>query len=101
MTVFIDADFRCHVTDDGTMTAVETDFFEGKCAAFIEGYRHIPAGASWKRPDGKVFLGEMTSPWKPYAQLVAVQAQYEQDLADRADLEAGYNYLLTGGADNG
>ena len=29
LVIYIDADFKCHVSDDGTMTAVETDFFDG------------------------------------------------------------------------
>jgi len=28
MTIFIDSEFKCHITDDGTMTAVETDSFD-------------------------------------------------------------------------
>ena len=46
MTVYIDSDCRCHVSDDGTMTAVQTRFFDGMCREFIEGYRFIPAGGS-------------------------------------------------------
>ena len=45
-TIYIDSDFKCHITDDGTMRAVETDFFDQKCDAFIEGYRFVPAGES-------------------------------------------------------
>ena len=78
-TIYIDSDFKCHVTDDGTMTAVETDFFDGKCDTFIEGYRFVPAGEVWTRPDGKVFKGEMIAPWKPYSDLAAYQLQYERD----------------------
>ena len=37
-TIYITSDFKCHVTNDGTMTAVETDFFIGKCDTFVEGY---------------------------------------------------------------
>ena len=85
--IYIDSDFKCHVTDDGTMTAVETDFFSGKCASFIEGYRFVPSGMTWTRFDGAVFHGEMVAPWKPYSELAAAQAQYERD---RADLEAAY-----------
>lgn len=96
-TIYIDADFKCHLTDDGTMTAIETDFFDDKCDAFIEGYRFVPSGKSWVREDGKVFRGEMVTPWKDYRELDAAQRQYEQDLADRAELEAAYNYLLNGG----
>lgn len=79
-TIYIDSEFKCHVTDDGTMTAVETDFFDGKCDAFIEGYRLIPAGESWVREDGEVFHGEMISPWKHHAELDIVQREYELQL---------------------
>ena len=96
-TIYIDLEFKCHTVNDGTMTAVETSFFDGKCDSFIEGYRFVPFGKSWTRSDGVVFHGEMIAPWKPYSELVAAQTQYEKDLADRADLEAAYNYLLTGG----
>ena len=78
--VYIDNDYKCHPTNlGGTYTAVETDFFDGKCDALIEGYRFIPAGESWTRSDGKVFKGEMIAPWKPYSELAAAQQQYERD----------------------
>lgn len=79
-TIYIDSAFKCHVTDDGTMRAVETDFFEGKCDAFIEGYRFVPAGESWTRSDGVVFHGEMISPWKDYEELDNAQREYEKQL---------------------
>ena len=79
-TIYINSNFECHTTNpDGTLTAVETDFFDGKCDALIEGYRFIPAGESWTRSDGKVFKGEMIAPWKPYSDLAAAQQQYERD----------------------
>lgn len=78
--VYIDSDFKCHTANDGTMTAVETSFFDGKCDAFIEGYRFVPSGESWTRSDGVVFTGEMISPWKPFAELDAVQREYERQL---------------------
>ena len=84
-TSYIDSEFKCHVANDGTMTAVETDFFDGKCDAFVEGYRFVPEGESWTRSDGEVFRGKMISPWKPYDALDAAQRQYEQALiADMA-----------------
>lgn len=83
MIVYIDQNFKCHLTDDGTMTAVETDFFDGKCAAYIDGYRFVPAGAEWTRSDGVVFRGEMIAPWKPWQELDAAQRECErQQLAD-------------------
>ena len=80
MRIFIDNDFKCHVADDGTMTAVETDFFDGKCKEFIEGYRFVPVGESWTRSDGEVFEGEMVAPWKEYDELDEVQRSYEWKL---------------------
>ena len=86
MTIYIDSDFKCHtVTGDG-LTAVETTAFDGKCAAYIEGYRFIPAGQTWTRENGTVFTGEMISPWKPWAELDSIQRAYEQEQA--AALEA-------------
>lgn len=85
-TVYIDYDFKCHVTDDGTMTAVETYFFDGICDAVVEGYRFVPAGQTWTREDGAVFRGEMIAPWKPWQELDAAQREYERQLlADYAE----------------
>jgi len=84
--IYIDSDFKCHPFDDGTMTEIQTDFFDGKCDTFVEGYRFVPAGKSWKREDGKVFQGEMIAPWKPYSELDSAQRSYERGLvAEYAD----------------
>ena len=77
-TIYIDADCKCHVSDDGTMTAVETDFFDGKCTAFMEGYRYVPPGTVWTREDGVSFAGEMVAPWKPLDELAEAQSAYER-----------------------
>jgi hypothetical protein len=96
--IYIDAEFKCHTTNpDGAFREFEVPHFDEKCQAFIEGYRFLPAGESWTRSDGEVFQGEMIAPWKPYSELAAAQKQYEKDMLERADLEAAYNYLLTGG----
>lgn len=79
MTIYIDSDFKCHVSDDGTMTAVETDFFDSKCDAYIEGYRFVPSGSTWTREDGAVFSGEMVAPWKDWRQLDDAQRAYEKE----------------------
>ena len=78
MKIYIDFEFKCHTTDDGTMKTVETDFFNGKCDAFIDGYRFVPAGESWTREDGVVFEGEMIAPWKNFDILSAYQEEYER-----------------------
>ena len=62
-TIYVDSDFKCHVADDGTMTAVETNYFENKCDAYIEGYCY---------EDGKFY------PWQPHSELLGAQAQFER-----------------------
>lgn len=97
-TIYIDTEFKCHVQDDGTMTSIETDRFDGKCDRFIEGYRFVPSGQSWTRQDGAVFRGEMISPWKDYAILAAYQEQYESMAlnADVIEKAAAYDILTEG-----
>ena len=90
-TVYIDSEFKCHTVNNGTMTAVETDFFDGKCDTYIAGYRFVPSGESWTRSDGVVFPGEMVTPWKPYEELDAAQRKYEQTLI--ADMQQALHKL--------
>ena len=81
-TIYIDNKFKCHTSNpDGAYTAVETVFLDGKCAAYIEGYRFVPAGETWTREDGQVFHGEMVAPWRPYEILAELQAVYEEEQA--------------------
>ncbi len=70
MTIYLDSEYRCHLTDDGTMTAVETDAFDGKEKAYIEGYRYVPVGETWTRSDGMAFEGEMIAPAKDYNRIM-------------------------------
>ena len=78
MKIYIDSECKCHTTNADGLTVVETDFFDGKCPEFIEGYRYIPEGQSWMRADGVVFTGEMIAPWKPFEKLDAAQRAYER-----------------------
>lgn len=89
MIVYVDKENKCHVTDDGSLTAVETDFFDGKCKAFIEGYLYCTNEN-----------GAMITPFIDYALLAAYQEQYEEMLADLeaaktdlADADAALNEL--------
>lgn len=98
--IYIDSDFKCHVSDDGTMIAVETDAFDGKCGTYVEGYRFIPAGQTWTRADGVIFAGEMIAPWKPWAELDAAQREYEREqyqalAAQNAEYEAALSEIET------
>lgn len=84
MKIYLDSEFKCHVSNDGTMKEVETDFFDGKCVEFIENYRFIPTGEKWTREDSVVFIGEMIFPMKDYIILNDIQTAVDrtQDEAD-------------------
>ena len=99
-TIYIDSEFKCHVSPSSGYTSVETDAFDGKCDAYIEGYRFIPAGQTWTRADGVVFTGEMIAPWKPWAELDAAQREYEREqcqalAAQNAEYETALSEIET------
>ena len=79
MKIYIDNNYKCHVTNDGAMQEHEVPFFDNKCAAFIEGYRYIPKGEIWVRSDGIEFTGEMISPHVDYQELKEAQLIYEKE----------------------
>ena len=100
MTIYIDTNYKCHTEPGPGLTAVETDAFTGKCAAYIEGYRFVPNGSAWVRSDGTVFRGEMISPWKPWDELDAAQREYEREqyaavTAQNAEYEAALSEIET------
>lgn len=78
MTIYIDSDYKCYVSAAEGRRAVETELFDGKCRTFIEGYRFVPAGERWVKPNGVLFRGEMVAPWKDYDYLQAAQEAYER-----------------------
>ena len=92
MTIYIDPDYKCHVSNDGTMREFDVPFFDSKCPEFIEGYRYVPSGETWEREDGIEFKGEMISPWKPYIELYIAQLEYDLADADSALNELGVTY---------
>ena len=77
MTIYIDDDYKCHATDDGTRRAFDLLFFDGKCTEFIEGYRYVPTGETWIREDGTKFYGEMIAPWRNYTILSEIQEAFD------------------------
>lgn len=98
MQIYIDTDYKVHLTDDGTLTAVETKSFDGLCDAYIEGSRFVPAGETWIREDGEVFAGEMRSPWIESSILEEAQREYEREQyvalqAQNADMAAALEVL--------
>lgn len=100
MTIYIDTDYKCHTASGTNLTAVETDAFDGKCPAYIEGYRFVPSGSTWVRSDGAIFQGEMVAPWKPWDELDAAQREYEREQyaavsAQNAEYEAALSEIET------
>lgn len=93
MRVYIDEDFKCYSGNSGGLREAETEFFEGKCAAFVEGYRYIPEGETWTRTDGERFRGEMFAPWQDSRILEAAQAAYEEAQIENADMKAALEVL--------
>ena len=98
MTIYIDSDFKCHIATADGLTAVDTNYFDGKCPAYIEGYRFVPEGQTWTRPDGVVFQGEMVCPWRPWRELDSAQRAYEQEQleslsAQNAEYEAALSEI--------
>ena len=87
MIVYIDTAYRCHKTNDGTRRAFDLPFFDNKCTAFIEGYRYIPPGETWIREDGVPFTGELYMICGNYEVMKLLQAQYEEDMAEVADMQ--------------
>lgn len=78
-TIYLDSEFMCHVTDTGSLQAIETEVFDGKSDKYIEGYRFVPEDQTWTRDDGVQFTGPMVSPYKDYNILAAYQEQYQED----------------------
>lgn len=82
-TIYVDNLTHCHRTDDGTMTAVQTGFFYGKCDTWVEGYCYDTSKGY-----------EQIYPWQPMSVLEAAQRTYErQRLADAENALA----ILLGG----
>lgn len=83
--IYIDSENKCHPVNDGTMSEVETVFFDGKCDTFVEGYCYE--------------IHENTSsiyPWKDYSELDNAQREYEREKL--ADAENALAILLGGGS---
>lgn len=79
MKIYLDSNYMCHLNPDKGIIEAENDFFDGKCALFIENYRFVPFGYSWKRPDGIILYGEILTPVNDCGIPLKVQQQYEID----------------------
>ena len=76
MTIYIDDDYKCHVSNADGRREIETGNFNGKCPEWIESFRFVPEGETWMRGDGEVFKGEMITPWKDLSEAYTAQTAY-------------------------
>lgn len=77
MKIYIDSDYKCHVSPAEGLREIEAPEFDGYCAEYIEGMRLVPEGETWVREDGHPFPGRMKSPWKDSVKLEKAQLEYE------------------------
>jgi hypothetical protein len=83
-TIYIDSDFQCYPTNDGTLRAIETDFFDGKCDTFVYGYRY---------DDSNGYI--QIYPCRPFSELDKVQREYEkQQLEEYKNIVAEQDLMI-------
>ena len=80
-TIYVDVENHCHVTGGEDLKTVETDYFDGKCDEYVEGY-------FYDVENGILY------PWQPFDQLEDAQREYEQNQI--ADMERALAILLGG-----
>ena len=95
MTIYIDSDYKCSLSDDGTMREFDSPFFDGKCTEFIEGYRYVPSGEMWTRKDGQTFKGEMIAPCRDYSQIAEIQSAVDRAQEQARQTINEYEQALT------
>ena len=95
MKIYLDDDFKCHLTNDGTLREVETEWLDSYCNQFIEGCRYIPLGEQWTRDDGIVFNGECVLTFKDVDMLMLAQSAADSAQAQAQQTINEYEQALT------
>ena len=81
--VYIDSEFKVHVTNADGRTAIETDAFDGMSDLIIEYHIFVPPGEIHTKPNGITVHGEFIQPFVSEKEMDAAQREYErQKLAD-------------------
>lgn len=92
MKFYIDNDYKCYQILIGGRE-FESNFFDGKCKKYIEGFRYIPLGESYTDDQGFIYNGEQYCAWKDYELLEEFQSQYEEMLEIQNDMSEALNVL--------
>lgn len=89
MRIYVDInnDFKCYTSNTGTMRKIDLEFFDGKCKAFIEGFRCIPSTDASNNEIYTVFA------WREFSLLEEFQRQYEELIAQQEDMKAALELL--------
>lgn len=95
MKIYIDSDYKCHITNDGTMREIEDRSFDGMCDELVEAYRYIPVGESWTDSNGEVYHGCMVAPWTDISDALGAQHAYELEQIAKLTEEAKNSVSLT------
>ena len=82
-TIYVDNEYHCHVSNNGTMKVIETNFFDGKCDEYVEGHCY---------DDSNGYVSVYAC--KPYSGLDATQRQYEKQLL--SETQEALSILLGG-----
>lgn len=91
-TIYIDSNFMCHTTDDGTRTEIQTDYFDNLCDNSIELMRFVPNGSIWIRSDGRVIYGEFIQATDS-PKIDAYQRQWIEDQEQMEDMQNALEIL--------
>ena len=95
MKIYIDNEYKCHVSNDGSMREFDLPFFDGKCTEFIGGYRYVPSDERWTRKDGQTFKGEMIAPCRDYSQISEIQSAVDRAQTQSKQTITEYEQALT------
>ena len=95
MIYYLDSDYRVHTEPGEALVSWEdaNGIFDGKCKAYVEGFRVVPEGECWKRGDGTVFKGLMVSPVADIGVLQTAQTDYEKVQAEVEDMKSALALL--------
>lgn len=91
-TIYLDSNFMCHLTDDGTMISVQTEALDHLCNNAIELMRFVPEGLTWTRPDNRVIYGEFIQATDS-SQIDAYQRQWMEDQERMTDMQTALEIL--------
>ena len=93
MKVYLDSNYVCHLTNDGTMREIESEYLDGLAPTVIEKTRFIPENETWVRPDGVSVFGLVKETIESIDGIENTQEQYRADLEQMSDMQNALEIL--------